>query len=321
MKFDAIILAAGRGKRMKPFSDVISKPMLPLLNKPLVSIIAEQLFNIGAEKIVITVSASNQEEIKNYFLRQPYANKIVFCLQEPPRGTADAIYKAGLLCSSDIIYSMAGDNLFSLEFCKKMVTTYFDEKSNRTCIMALMEVTKEEITKLASVEITETGKITSIKEKPKIEEVGSTLASLSMYIFDKSLIDYFRNVQLSPRGEYEAPDAFTAMMHDKQQVNLKGLVTRETYIHISNPYDLWKHNMDLLPDKTNEIGDNVSLGSETIILHSVIGPNAQIENNCLIEDSVILENVRITSHLNIRKSILCKKEKGFEEYKINEKDH
>ena len=71
-KFDAIILAAGRGKRMKPFSDIKSKPMLPLLNKPLISIIVEQLLILGAQTIVISVSKSNEQDIKNYFHYQTY---------------------------------------------------------------------------------------------------------------------------------------------------------------------------------------------------------------------------------------------------------
>ncbi len=320
MKFDAIILAAGKGKRMKPFSDVISKPMLPLLNKPLVSLIAEQLLRIGAEKIVVTVSKSNEEEFKSYFQKQHYADKITYCLQDPPQGTADAIYKAGSMCSSKVIYSMAGDNLFSENFCKSMVEEFFKLQKNKTCIMALMEVTKEEITKLASVKMTETGLITSIVEKPKFEEVESTLASWSMYIFDKALLKYFGSVSLSGRGEYEAPDAFKAMMQHKETITLKGLINTDSYIHISNPFDLWKNNLALIRENENLIAKETKIGDNTVIKHSIIGENVFIGNNCIIEDSVILKNVLLPPNSNIQKSIIGKKESGYEQYIVTEKE-
>ena len=275
-KFDAIILAAGRGKRMKPFTDIISKPMLPLLNKPLVSLIAEQLLRIGAEKIIITVSISNQQEIKDYFKSQSYSEKIFFCLQDPPQGTAEAIYKAGLMCTSQVVFSMAGDNLFSENFCKQMVERYFNEKMKNVCVIALMEVTKQEITKLASVKINIDGKITSIVEKPKFEEIESTLASYSMYIFDKSLLNYFGSVPLSTRGEYEAPDAFLAMIKDKDKVILKGLITTESYIHISNPYDLWKVNMEHLPKESNLLTEKTIIPDQTTLVHCLLGKNVII---------------------------------------------
>lgn len=320
MKFDAIILAAGRGKRMKPFSDVISKPMLPLLNKPLVSLIVEQMLQIGAEKIVITVSKSNEGEFKNYFQKQSYAKKIDFCLQDPPKGTADAIYKAGLLCSSSVIFSISGDNLFQEKFCKIMVDEFFKIKENKRCIMALMEVSKEEITKLASVKMTETGLITSIVEKPKLKEVESTLASWSMYIFDRSLLEYFGSVPLSGRGEYEAPDAFISMMKQKEKIILKGLINNEPYIHMSNPYDLWKNNLTLIGENENKIASSAKIGEKTKVKHSIIGENANVGKNCKIEDSVILEDVILPPNSIIRKSIVGKKESGYEQYIITKKE-
>lgn len=320
MKFDAIILAAGKGKRMKPFSDIIAKPMLPILNKPLVSLIIEQLLPLGAEKIVITYSKSNELELKNYFQTQPYSKKIVFCLQDPPKGTADAIYKAGLLCTSDILYSMAGDNLFSESFTKSMIIDFLKNKNTIQCIMALMKVSKEEITKLASVKLNNVGLITDIIEKPKPNEVTSTLASLSMYIFDKKLLHYFGSVPLSSRGEYEAPDAFLTMMKEKKTIKIKGLVTNESYIHISNPKDLWKCNMDLLEKHKNLLAENVKIGVNSSIIHCVVGRNSIIEENSIIEDTVILENTIIPAKSIIKQSIVGSSEKGIENVQITEEN-
>lgn len=320
MKFDAILLAAGRGKRMKPFSDVIAKPMLPIHNKPLLSIIAEQLLHIGAEKLIITVSKSTEAEIKQYFANQPYKDKVVYCLQEPPQGTADAIYKAGLLATSDVVVSMAGDNVFSEAFCQTLVSEYFRTKDQIQCIMTLLEVTKEQITKLASVTLDSAGLITSIVEKPKLEEVTSTLASLSVYIFDKALLSYFRSVELSPRGEYEAPDAFLAMLATKRIV-LKGLITKDTYIHISNPLDLWKYNIESLAPEENKLEDDLSIATGTTLTKCVVGKNVTIGKSCALKECLILPGVIIPANTHITKAVLGKSSKGYEQYNIPEQEH
>ena len=312
MKFDAIILAAGRGKRMKPFSDAISKPMLPILNKPFVSLIVEQLLKLGAQNIVITVSKSNEKEIKKYFESQDYIEKINFCLQDPPMGTADAIYKAALLTNEETIVSMSGDNLFSEDFVQSMLEEFFKEKGSISCVMALMEVTKEEITKLASVKVDGKRLIQSIVEKPKLEEVESTLASLSAYVLSKQVIKFFGSVSLSPRGEYEAPDAFLAMLANPTGIKLKGSVTREPYLHISNPIDLWNYNIKYLGEKENEIAISATIKDNVTLKKSIIGNHVTIGANSTLEKCLVLEGVTIPSHANLKHAVIGRSEKDFE---------
>ena len=311
MKFDAVILAAGQGKRMKPFNKLISKPMLPILNKPFLALIVEQLLTLKAERVIIVASPFNIGEIKDFFDQQNYSEKINYTIQKEQKGTADAIYTGGLKAVNEIIFSVAGDNLFSDNFTATMIDEFDKYKIDCKCLLALRNVSKEEITKLASVELDKNNVVKSITEKPDKNMVVSTLASFSMYIFDKSLLSYFNSVNISTRGELEATDAIHNILSDNIQI--KGSITTEDYIHISNPYDLWKFNMDFLGSKENEIALNVKLKEKIQLKKCVVGDNVLINENSVLEECVILSNANIPANSSIKKAIIGLDEKGAQE--------
>lgn len=306
MSFDAIILAAGKGKRMRPFSNLISKPMLPLLNEPIIGLIAERLINSGAQSISVVTSNDNDADITNYFSTKPYAHKIKTCIQDPPKGTADAIYIGGKSSNnSNTIFSVAGDNLFSQEFFDSMVTTYTNSEVD--CVMAVQEVSRERIVHLASVEVDSESMILSLIEKPTLDQVKSNLASISMYIFDRSLLEYFNTVPLSKRNEKEAPDAFLAIMTSHK---LKANITKEEYIHISNPSELLHYNLKLLEHDKNEIGSNFRNSNNSVIRKSVIGDNVTIGNGVQLIECLVLPNTTIPDNYKMKNAIIAPKANG-----------
>lgn len=299
---------------MDPFSKLVPKPMLPLLNKPIIGIIAERLLNAGAVDITIVTSNSNNDEIKAFFNTQKYKNKLEFCIQNPPIGTADAIYIGGINSKTDIIFSVAGDNLFSQDFFITMVEKF--RNNDVSCLLAVQEVTKEEITKLASVETNSRDEVVSIIEKPKLNAVKSNIASLSMYIFNKSLLSFFKNVKKSSRGEYEAPDAFLAMMRDKNNI-IKTNIISEEYIHISNPLDLWKINISLSKNR-NIIDKSSTISPNAEIKNCTVGPYVSIASNVKLSDCLILANTVIEENLEYTKSVIASANNRLEVYTITE---
>lgn len=301
-EFSCVILAAGRGKRMRPFSHKVPKPMLPLLNKPILSIIIERMQKIGAKDFVIITSKDNYNEIKSFFDTN-YDKKrkieIKYVIQDPPRGTAEAIYLGALEARTETIFSVAGDNLFSKQVFASMLAAF--HQSRIDCLLAVKKVPKIEMTKLACVEVDKDQFIKSITEKPNLEEITSDFASISLYVFNKNVLTYFNKVKLSKRGELEAPDAFIAMI--RSNLVLKAHPCSEQYIHISEPDDLWLYNMKFSKGK-NVIDKSSSVDKTATLINCVIGQLSNIKSGVRLDHCLILPNTTIEQDLSFRNAVI-----------------
>src|SRR5918912_338609 len=84
----ALVLAAGQGTRMK---SVVSKVLHPIAGRPLIHYPVRAALDAGATRVLIVASATAQEPLENY-LAQAFGKSAVRCtLQDPPRGTGDAV--------------------------------------------------------------------------------------------------------------------------------------------------------------------------------------------------------------------------------------
>lgn len=290
MSVDAIILAAGQGTRMRPFSQLISKPLLPLINKPLLIILAERLIEVGIKRLVIVVNLTNQNEIQNIFMKNKFPIPIDFAIQESQKGTAHAISTGSKYTSSEHIISIAGDSLFPIDFFHKIIQQHINNQPRIKATLALQKVSREEITNLSSVLINSSGEITALVEKPKPDEILSLFASLSCYVLHHSVLNLFELVVPSIRNELEAPDIFNKLFKDR--IGVMGCVTKD-YVHISDPKDLWYHNMQLIGKKSNIIPSTTSIGSDVVLIKCIIGLNVKINSKCKLEQCLILDNTNI----------------------------
>ena len=90
----AMILAAGRGERLRPLTDTRPKPMMPLANRPMMEHIVDLLVRHGVEEIVVTV-AFMANTIRTYFGDgSEYGVHIQYATEETPLGTAGSVRNA-----------------------------------------------------------------------------------------------------------------------------------------------------------------------------------------------------------------------------------
>ena len=163
----AVILAAGRGTRLKPLTDFRSKAMVPILDKPIVARVLNSIYLNGIRKFIIVVSLVDST-IKNYFYDNlPKDAEIQFVLQEVQNGTAGALEIAAPLIKEDFLVS-ACDSLYPSHVIGELISLF--EKTNSDAVMAVMKASKETINKSSAITLNEKGEIiTNEKTETNIE--------------------------------------------------------------------------------------------------------------------------------------------------------
>ena len=302
----AVILAAGRGKRLAPLTNHRPKAMLPILGKPLIDYTVDQFIQAGIRKFIIVINPQS-EIIIDYFRKKSVGVDIIFVFQSEPRGMGDALSCAAGYLSSDFMLS-ACDNLVSPKDIRRILATR--QKTKAKAILALMAVKPENFSSTAIVEMNGS-QVTNIIEKPSSEEAPSNIASLPLYYFSPDILKYIPTIQPSKRGEYELQDAIQKLI--QLDGNVFGITLRNR-LTLTTPQDLLEINLLYLskPEYISTIPSNnitdyaytppVYIEEGVMIgKHSSIGPKVYIEKGAKIgceasiENSIILENVNLSS--------------------------
>ncbi|HKZ41973.1 MAG TPA: NDP-sugar synthase, partial [Candidatus Hodarchaeales archaeon] len=149
--------------------------------------------------------------------------------------------------------------------------------------MALKRVPLKVISSLSSVILTPKGYVTRIIEKPKPQEVLSSVAATAAYTFERGLFDILSKISRSDRGEYEVPTAFQQII--EMNGRIMGLEANE-WDHISNPEDLWRINMQRT--RTNCIDESATIGKGSRLNHCVIGGRVTVGEDSRLEHCLVL---------------------------------
>ena len=115
----AIILAGGRGKRLRPITDYVPKPLIPINNIPIIEWQIKYLKKYGVTEVVIC-SGYKSEIIQNYLENKKLGVKITFSIESKPLGTGGAIKKAGKKIKDNSFIVINGDIITNTDL-KKLV--------------------------------------------------------------------------------------------------------------------------------------------------------------------------------------------------------
>lgn len=176
----AIILAGGRGKRLKPITDYVPKPLVPINNIPIIEWQIKYLKKFGIDEVIVC-SGYKTKMIENYLTMKDLGIKIKFSIEKSPLGTGGAIKKAGKMIKNDDFFVINGDTITNIDL-KKLA-----KFPNSIAAIELK-------TKYGILE-TEGNKIVNFLEK---KEISETWMNAGIYHLQKNILK-----ELPTKGDIE----------------------------------------------------------------------------------------------------------------------
>lgn len=222
----AVILAAGKGTRMRELTASLPKPMLKVLGKPILQHILEGIMQAGIREFCI-ITGFKAETIESYFGDgSKFGARISYVRQEVQDGTGKAPELSKSFIGSDSFLLTYGDILVKPETYVAMVKRFGESDFS-----GLITVTEgQDVTKGAINFFDKDFCLRRIVEKPSAEQVAEFRAqgllkkgdpvwyNAGIYMFTPALFEFTARLEKSPRGEYELPDAITAMLRAGHKV-------------------------------------------------------------------------------------------------------
>ena len=212
----AVILAAGRGKRMGSITEEVPKPMLPIHGKPMLEHIIERLSQAGVKKFLVVVGYRG-DMIKSHFRHSSF--NIKFKVQDPVDGTATAALLAEDFIRQKPWFLTYGDILCDPAEYTRAIDV-LDRHPATSAVVAVKEV-DDPWQGAAVYEIS--GLISKIVEKPPQGASMTRWNSAGFYLFRRVVFEYLHRVQPSPRGEYELTSALDAMLADRLELRISAI--------------------------------------------------------------------------------------------------
>lgn len=219
----AVLLAAGRGTRLKPHTNVIPKPLLPVNGKPTLDLYFESLVAAGVKDAVLVTH--HLAELVESYAQQVFSRFQINCasVKQPKLdGTAPALESVidyvdavesdgvvGRVISSSFLL-MATDYLIPPNFIEDLLS--FHASHNAEVTVSLKRVPEAELASRSSARFDDDGQILEIVEKPAPGTAPSNLAANLAFVLPAKLCSYVNDVDTSVRGEREIQSAINAYL-------------------------------------------------------------------------------------------------------------
>ncbi len=181
----AIILAGGKGERLRPFTDKVPKPMIDVLGRPLVEYQVLWLRDQGINHIIFSCGYKH-EILQNYFKDgAKFGIKIDYATEEKPLGRGGAFKNALMFLdpSDKTILGANGDEI-TVEPLSEMLSFHQQNKSEATILLVPL------ISQFGIVELGKKGEVVNFREKPELPH----LINAGIYILERTAIERFPDV-------------------------------------------------------------------------------------------------------------------------------
>ena len=306
-----VILAAGKGERLRPLTDDRPKVILKVANRPIIEYVLENLDPFVDEFVIIVRYEKEKiiETLGDEFNGKP----ITYVDQLPGEGTAKAIESSKEHVGDEEFIVVNGDIYFEEEALRELISAFRRQRADAAIVVKHFD----DLSHFGKIE-TDENFVTNVLEKPgKVPGY----ANLGIYAFKPDVFDFIAKTGLSKRGEYEITDTLNLLIKAGKKVAYA--VYDGYWNDIGRPWNLLELNEYLLKNKLKheirgtveegaviippvEIEEGTVVRSGSYIIGPVkIGKNSRIGPNCFIRPyTSIGDHCHIGNAVEVKNSII-----------------
>jgi dTDP-glucose pyrophosphorylase len=283
-----VILAAGRGTRLQPLTDIGPKPLHPICNKPIMQYQMEAMRDAGILDICIVIGPTSQA-ICDYFGDGSRLGLCVTYIEDPaPQGIA-----ASLACTEPWVDGpfivFLGDIFLALNDLTPALAP-MDDGAAGTLIMR--RDTPDAIRRNFAVIFDKAGRVSRVIEKP--DTPPNEYKGCGVYVFDQTIFDAIRRTPRSLlRNEYEITDAVQALIDMGRPIYTADVVRWD--VNITYPGDLLDCNMRMLREQQLDslVGQASWVHEQAQLSSSIVGDGAVMNTPAKLEECLVLPDTRV----------------------------
>ncbi|MGE0704571.1 MAG: sugar phosphate nucleotidyltransferase [Vicinamibacterales bacterium] len=318
----AILLAGGRGTRLRPLTIHTPKPIVPIFDRPFLQYQLDQLKQVpDVDEVVLSLNYQPRRIEEMFGDGGDTGLSIRYVVEPQPLGTAGAVRYAGeSLRESVIVFN--GDVLTEVDL-KAVLALHRDRKARATIVLTPVENPSA----YGLVETDTHGNVTRFLEKPNPDEITCDTINAGIYILEPDTFDRIpKDTPWSIERSFfpsliERAETFVAYVHRGYWIDIG---TPEKYLQVHRdvmdgrfraaPFG---NGPEAMVSPKARIDEGVTIEAPCFIdegavvrtgarigAHSVIGKQCQIEEHAIVEQSIVWANCRIGQEAIVRRSIL-----------------
>lgn len=306
----ALVLAAGKGTRMRGLCERFAKPMLPLANIPMIEHILDGLAPAGITRAHVAVGHC-AEQIREHFSRKPHPLSPDFIEQADPTGTGSAALLGKSAVGDEPFLLAFGDIIVSRANYAELVKDFHNGGWD-----AMLTTRRVPDPCRGAAVYVEGRRVVRLVEKPEPGTSATNLDNAGLFIFRPAIFGLLEKLKPSPRGEYELTDAISAMI--AANLNVGAHAIEGFWFNLTDPEALIASNDAVLTEvgpsrfsaTSGEIREPVAIGRNCAIGQCALGPGVSVGDGCVIEDgcfiahAVVMSNARIASGARVEYAVL-----------------
>jgi len=285
---EALILAAGRGTRMRGLCERTPKPLLPLANAPALEYILGGLAAAKVERAWVVIGHQGDQIRRT--LRPPAGLAVDFIEQPAPDGTGRAALLGKERLQRDPFLLLFADIIVPRAEYARLIA---DDHATRCDAMLCVRKVPDPC--FGAAVYVQDGRIMRIIEKPPPGTSATPYDSAGLFVMPPDLFDYLERIGRSPRGEYELTEAIGAMIANGVHYAIHEVAG--FWFNLTDPEALLAANARVigeleggpLPPAQVAATPPVAVGRGCRLGSCRLGPNASIGDGCVVDDGAQVE--------------------------------